>query len=239
MDDFDPKGKTILGICAHPDDLDFGCSATFASWIKQGATGYYLILTDGCKGYEDCNFPDQELIETRREEQKLAGEIIGLTDIIFFDFVDGELENNNTLRKEIVKVIRKLKPDAVFTTDPTRVFDAERGFINHPDHRVAGQATLDSVFPFARNSRTFPELIDEGLEPHKVSDIFLINFQNLNFFVNVTDSLTQKLKALKQHVSQHEDQEIYQTMLRERAEEQGKRIGVKYAEGFIRIKIAG
>ncbi len=235
--DFDAKGKIILGVCAHPDDLDFGCSATMAKWIKDGATGYYLILTDGSKGYEDHTFPAKELTEIRRKEQRAAGEIIGLKDVIFLDFVDGELENNNELRKEIVKVIRKLKPDAVVTTDPTRVFDAERGFINHPDHRVAGQATLDSVFPFARNSRTFPELMDEGHEPHKVSDVFLINFHNLNFYVDATETLDQKLKALKQHVSQHEDQEIYQTMLKTRAEELGKKAGCKYAEWFIRIQI--
>lgn len=238
MGDFDPQGKTILGICAHPDDLDFGCSATFAKWVNLGAKAYYLILTDGSKGYEDCNFPNNELVGIRRKEQSAAGDIIGLSDIFFLDFVDGELENNNTLKKEIVRVIRDIKPDAVFTIDPTLVYDSSEGFINHPDHRVAGQATLDAIFPFARNPRTYPELIQEGCHCHNVSNVFLINFQNLNFYVDVTETLDQKLRALKQHVSQHEDKEYYQTMLKERAEKIGKEAGYKYAEGFIRIKIA-
>lgn len=238
--DFEGKGKTILAVCAHPDDLDFGCSASMAKWAKEGADCYYLILTDGSKGYEDCTMPDEELIELRRKEQRSAGEILGLKDVFFLDFVDGELENNNVVRKEIVKVIRQIKPDAVITLDPTRVYDAERGFVNHPDHRVAGQATLDAVFPFARNSRTFPDLMDEGWEPHIVKDLFLINYTNfdsMNFFVDVTETMDQKGRALKQHKSQHEDQEVYQQFIYDRAEKVGEKAGCKYAEGFIRIKI--
>lgn len=238
--DFDAKGKTILAVGAHPDDLDFGCAASLARWAKDGADCYYLILTDGSKGYEDHTFPTKKLIKVRRKEQKSAGEILGLKEVLFFDFVDGELENNNALKKEIVKIIRKLKPDAVLTLDPTRVYDAEKGFINHPDHRVCGQATLDAVFPFARNSRTFPDLMNEELGPHIVKDMFLINytnFDNLNFFVDVTESMDQKGRALKEHKSQHEDQEVYQEFIYDRAEKVGEKAGCKYAEGFIRIKI--
>lgn len=238
--DWDSKGKTILAVCAHPDDLDFGCAASMARWANEGASCYYLILTDGSKGYEDHTLPDNELIEIRRKEQRAAGQILGLKDVFFFDFIDGELEINNQLRKQIVKVIRQIKPDAVITLDPTRVYDANSGFINHPDHRVAGQATLDAVFPFARNSRSFPDLMNEELEPHIVKDVFLINytnFENLNFFVDVTETMDQKGKALKQHVSQHEDQQIYQDFIYNRAEEVGKKAGFKYAEGFIRVQV--
>lgn len=183
------KGKVILGIAAHPDDLDFGCSGTFASLIKKGARGYYLILTDGSKGSENMNLTHKELTKIRHREQKEAGKVLGLQKVFFLDFVDGELMNTPEVRKEVVKIIRSLKPDLVFSNDPTYVYDEVSGFINHPDHRAAGQIALDCIFPFARNTRTFPELLEEGHSPHSVREVFLTNFRKGNFYVDISQTV--------------------------------------------------
>ena len=230
-------GKVILGVAAHCDDLDFGCSGTMAKFIKKGAKAYYLILTDGSKGHDDHTIPNKTLTETRRVEQTNAGKILGLEEVIFLDFVDGELMNTPEVRKEIVKVIRKIKPDIVFTNDPTFVYSSTS--INHPDHRAAGQATLDAVFPYSRNSRTWPELIEEGLHMHKVSEVFLNNRENADFFVDISETIEQKLEALACHKSQHEDSQVLKTRVRERAAALGKPHKFKYAEGFVRIIISG
>lgn len=231
------KDKTILGVAAHADDLDFGASGSVAKWVKQGAIISYLILTDGSKGYEDHTLENKKLIAKRKEEQRQAAKILGVKQVFFGNFTDGELINSLEVRKLIVKFIRQLKPDIVLTLDPTFIYDEESGFINHPDHRAAGQATLDSVFPFARNSRTFPEFMDQGLHPHIVQEVIMTNFKSNNFFVDIEDVMDIKLEAIKAHKSQYDDfSEIKQRVLK-RAETVGKKVGVKLAEGFMRLVI--
>lgn len=141
------------------------------------------------------------------------------------------------MRRDVVRIIRTLKPDIVFTQDPAFIYDADRGFVNHPDHRAAGQIVLDSVFPFARNSRTFPELLEEGLNSHIVKDVFLTNFQKSNFFVDISSVIEIKLDALAKHKSQQDDPAGTRQFIRERAKMVGKNIDAEYAEGFIRIRI--
>ncbi len=238
MVDFDPKGKVLLGIAAHPDDLDFGASGTISKWIQQGATGYYLILTDGSKGFEDHTRPAEELVQIRHTEQKAACNVLGVKEVFFLDFVDGELMNTPEVRKEVVKIIRKLKPDIVFANDPTRIYDENRGFINHPDHRAAGQIALDAVFPFARNARSFPELLGEDLAVHNVQEVCLTNPRQPNCFIDIGSTLELKLEALRQHQSQHADPEMIQGFVRNLAKDKGQEAGLEYAESFVRIKIA-
>jgi LmbE family N-acetylglucosaminyl deacetylase len=233
----DMKGKVVLGICAHPDDLDFGCSGTMAHWIKMGATGYYLILTDGTKGSEDMSITNEELKMIRREEQTKAGEILGLSKVFFLNEEDGELANTPSVRKQVIKIIRSVKPDVVITTDPTRIFDIERGYINHPDHIMAGQIALNCVFPFARNSRTFPELLEEELESHHVKQVLLINSNNSNFYVDITDSIETKLDALAQHKSQQDDPQGTRERVYNRAKDMGSKQNFEFAEGFLKIDI--
>lgn len=227
--------KIILGVCAHPDDLEFGCGGSVAKWVKEGATAYFLVLTDGSKGSEDPNITPAELKEVRRVEQQSAGRVLGVKETFFLDYIDGELENSLELRKKIVRVIRQIKPDTVITMDPSFLYDSNMGFINHPDHRAAGQATLDAIFPFARNSKTFPELLEEGLPCHKVSEVLLVNFQNMNYFVDISQDPETKLEAILEHKSQVDNPEQIKGFMRKAGKVMGEKIHVEYAEGFIKI----
>lgn len=228
--------KVVLGIVAHPDDLDVGAGGTMAAFARHGAEVHYLILTDGGKGSEDPRITSQELTTIRRQEQRTALEILGGKNVTFLDYPDGELEISMALKKDIVKAIRTVKPDVVVTLDPTLIYSAQRGIINHPDHRAAGQATLDAVFPLARDHLTFPELFAEGYLPHKTPTILLINFDGGNFAIDITQTFDIKEKALAAHVSQFGDVSE-STWLRDMAKQNGEKAGVELAEYFVRIDI--
>jgi LmbE family N-acetylglucosaminyl deacetylase len=229
--------KVVLGIVAHADDLDFGASGTIAKMANEGAEVYYLILTDGSKGSEDHTITPEKLIALRQEEQRAALQILGGKDVFFLDYPDGELEVTMQLKREIVKVIRNVKPDLVITMDPSMIYSTQHGYINHPDHRAAGQAALDAVFPLARDHMTFPELYDEGFEPHKTLSVLLINFEQHNYYVNITDVFDTKIKALAAHASQMSDMVAVEQRVRQMATEAGNTAGYQLAEGFIRIDI--
>jgi len=231
--EFNVNKKTILAVAAHEDDLDFTCGGSVAKWSDEGANVYYLILTNGSKGFEDTLTSWENLTEIRRKEQAAAGRILGVKEVLFGGFMDGELQNNNEVKYLIVKTIRELKPQIVVSMDPTFVYSKD-GFINHPDHRHAGQATLDSVFPYARNARTYPDLIDQGLKPFKVGELLLVNFEG-NFVVDITDYFNKKVRALRQHKSQIEDIHGLEEMVAQMSAESAKTLGVKYAESFIRL----
>src|SRR5258708_6206722 len=230
--------NVVLGVGVHDDDIEFTSSGTVAKLIQQGSTVYYLILTDGSKGTEDLSLSADKLTEIRIKEQQKAAQVLGVKQVFFLSHVDGELQNTPDLKKEIVRIIRTLKPNTVICWDPTFVYDLEWGFINHSDHRVSGQATLDAVFPFARNARTFPELLEEeDLKPHSVMEILMINMVNQNYFVDISDVFDTKLKALKCHTSQFKDFAIPKALVTERAKIIGKKAGYPLAEGFLRIKM--
>jgi len=228
--------QIVLGIAAHPDDLDVGAGGTLARFASEGAEIHYLILTDGGKGSNDPLMTSQQLTEIRHDEQQTALEIIGGKTITFLDYPDGELEVTMELKKQIVKAIRNIKPDVVITMDPTVIYSASRGIINHPDHRAAGQAVLDAVFPLARDRLTFPELLADGFEPHKTSTILLVNFNESNFAVDITDTFNTKLNALKAHESQFSDLE-HSSWVQEMAITEGRKAGYEMAESFMRIDI--
>jgi LmbE family N-acetylglucosaminyl deacetylase len=228
--------KIVLGIVAHPDDLDVGAGGTMAAFASQGAEVHYLILTDGGKGSEDLTTTSKQLSVIRRQEQQNALDIIGGKTVTFLDYTDGELEISMELKKDIVKVIRKIKPDVVVTLDPTLVYSASSGIINHPDHRAAGQATLDAVFPLARDYLTFPELYANGYLPHKTATILLINFDTSNFAVDITDTFDVKKEALNAHVSQFGNIEE-SSWLHDMAKSKGQQAGYELAESFVRIDI--
>lgn len=237
---FEPLSpKVVLGVAAHPDDLDFGASGTMASYAAQGARVYYLILTDGSKGTADLNTKSAKLIEMRRAEQQAAVDAIQGAGAEFLSYPDGMLEVTMDLKKDIVKVIRRLKPDVVITMDPSVLYSPERGFINHPDHRAAGQATIDAVFPLARDHLSFPELFAQGFEPHKTATLLLTNFDKSNFYVDISDTIEQKMSALAAHASQMTDLTGTQAMMRDFAAQSGAANGTSYAEGFMRIDVRG
>ncbi len=229
--------QVILGVAAHPDDLEFGIGGSVAKWTAKGTNAYYLILTDGSKGTSDRNLPSKKLTAMRQEEQRAAAKLLGVTDVFFLGYEDGLLENTSAVKCDIARKIRELKPDTVLTMDPSVLYVAERGMINHPDHREAGQATLDAVYPLARDHLSFPELLEDGLQPHIVTTVLLVGFGKANFYVDITDSFDQKIAAMCAHASQFGDPTKAAKMLHEWASKAGKSAGCKYAEGFIRINL--
>lgn len=232
--------KVALGVAAHADDLDFGMAGTVAKWAEAGTDVYYLILTNGNKGSSDYETDPSELTQIRRQEQRDAAKILGVKDVFFCDYEDGMLEISPDVKRDIVRVIRKVKPEVVLCFDPTMVYSAARGFINHPDHRAAAQSALDAVFPLARDHLSFPELFkDEGLEPHKTAHVLLLNFEATNFYVDISSVIDKKMDALAAHTSQMPNLEQTQQRLKEQAQQIGTSIGVQYAEGFVRIDVAG
>lgn len=231
------KPKIVLGIAAHPDDLDFGASGTMAGFAKAGAEVHYLILTDGSKGSADRKILSPELVKIREAEQRAAVDIIGGKSVQFLGYPDGGLEVTLKLKKQIAKVIRAIKPEVVITMDPSMLYSAKRGFINHPDHRAAGQATLDAVFPLARDHLSFPELYAEGYEPHITPTVLLINFDNRNFAVDITETFETKIAALRAHASQVSNLDEVRGWLTAMSSEVGQEYGYKLAEAFVRIDI--
>ncbi len=231
--------KIILAVGAHPDDIDISCAGTVAKTITEGGEAYYLVLTDGSKGSEDLTISTRELIRIRKAEQQKAADILGVKKVFFLDFVDGELENTASLRKHIVKIIRQIKPTTVICWDPTLYYDEHRNMVNHPDHRIGGEATMDCVYPFARNARTFPELMEEGLEPHIVEELLILNFQKANFFVDITQTVDKKIAAITCHQSQFENIEKFGERIKEMSKimSQKAKPKLKYAEGFIKITL--
>ena len=229
--------NVVLGIAAHPDDLDFGAAATMAKFAAMGADVHYLILTDGSKGSDDRSVTTQQLIEIRQKEQRAAVKAIHGKSVEFLNYPDGELVITLDLKKDIVSVIRRLRPDVVITMDPSVIYSETRGMINHPDHRAAGQAALDAVFPLARDHLAFPDLDAGGLAPHKVKTVLLTNFNRQNFFMDVSDTLELKWQALKSHASQIQDVQTIKKRFTAMAAANGQVIGCRYAEGFIRLDL--
>lgn len=229
--------QKVLCVAAHPDDLEFGVAGSVAKWTAEGAEVSYLICTNGCKGSSDRQLSGPELTELRRQEQRDAAKILGVKEVIFFDYEDGLVEVTMELKRDIAREIRRVQPDVVFCMDPTLLYIPDRWFINHPDHRAVGQATVDAVYPLARDHMMFPELLAEGLEPHKVATLLLSNFEKSNFAIDITDFFDTKMKALAAHVSQVPDLEGTTAMLRSWARDAGKWAGLELAEAFVRVDL--
>jgi LmbE family N-acetylglucosaminyl deacetylase len=204
----------VLVVLAHPDDPEFFCGGTVARWSSEGRKITYCLLTRGDKGSDDDDIPPEELAEIREAEQREAAKTLGVSEVIFLDELDGYVMPTLDLRREIVRVIRKVRPTVVITSDPTNFFPSNR-YINHADHRAAGQAALDAVYPAARSALYFPELGEqEGLAPHKVREVYVAGAQHPNTIVDITDYFDRKVKALSAHRSQIIDLEALETRLR-------------------------
>jgi LmbE family N-acetylglucosaminyl deacetylase len=195
--------KRALVVAAHPDDADFGAAGTAYLWSRQGWEFYYLVCTDGSKGSDDDSISKQQLIEMRRQEQRDAATVLGVREVLFLDHVDGELTPNRALLGDIVRVIREVRPQAVFTHDPETVI-VNDVFVNHSDHRTTGLAAIDAVYPAARDRLNFPEQIAQGLTTHKVSQIYIWGSPQANFEVDISEVIDKKIEALLAHKSQFE-----------------------------------
>jgi LmbE family N-acetylglucosaminyl deacetylase len=228
--------QKILVILAHPDDPEFFCGATLANWARQGHEIHYFLLTCGDKGYKDTSATADEICRVRHAEQNAAAAVIGVKSVLFLDHEDGYLLPTLDLRREVVRVIRQVKPDILVTCDPNHLYSGDR-HINHPDHRYAGQVVLDAVFPAAGNPFFFPELLKEnGLEPHSPREVWVSLTNTPNVTLDVTGSWEVKIEALKKHVSQIGDPAEFEERMRSRKSDRSTEKETFYDEKFHVIK---
>ena len=188
--------NTVLVVLAHPDDPEFFCGATIAKWTKEGKHIRYCLLTCGDKGSDDPDMTPERLCTIRHEEQINAARVLGVTDLVWLNYSDGELAPSFEARLRVAREIRKFKPDIVLTCDPTRTYST-LGPTNHSDHRVAGEIALDAIFPGPCNRMYFRELPDEGLEPHSVKEVYVPLPVTPYTVVDVTDTFDLEIKALR------------------------------------------
>lgn len=224
--------QRVMGIFAHPDDPEFFCGGTFAKWAAEGHEITFVIATSGDKGSEDRSMTPQMLIDTREAEERAAASRLGVKDVIFLRYPDGELRPTLELRRQIARLIRLKRPDVAVTNDPTARWYGVN-YINHPDHRAIGDVALDAIFPAARDHLTFPELYQqEGLEPHKVLHVYLCGTHDANVKVDVTDYLDTKIAALREHKSQIADMEAMAKRQREFIDPELVSATPRYTESF-------
>ena len=230
----DEEISKVLIVTAHPDDLDFGCSGSIALWVKKGIEVSYVICTNGDQGGEDPSVPREEMPRIRQKEQRDAGAVVGVSRITFLGYRDGWLEPTIQLRKEIVRQIRIHKPDRLVIQSPERNWD--RLFSSHPDHMAAGEAAIQAVYPDARNAFAFEDLLkEEGLEPHRVREVWVMAAKDPNHFVDITETINLKIKALHAHVSQTAHNPKMEEMIRSWGERNAEVMGLgsgRYAEIF-------
>jgi LmbE family N-acetylglucosaminyl deacetylase len=232
-----PTPERVLVVAAHPDDIEFGAAGTVARWVAEGARVSYLVVTRGDKGSDDPTVDPVALAETREHEQRAAAREIGVEGVDFLDEPDGQVEATLRLRERITHAIRSLRPEVVMTHDPTVVF-VNNEWVNHPDHRAVGQATVDAVYPTARDPLNFREHLDRGLDAWKVAELYLWSTNEANQIVDVGDTIERKIAALAHHHSQFHDFAETAKWLRRTAEELGERTGYRAAEGFRRVMLA-
>ena len=186
----------VLVIAPHPDDAEFGAGGTVARWTSEGRKVVLVVCTTGDKGTSDRGMAPARLAEIREKEQREAAEVLGVGEVIFLGLPDQRLEDTPEFRKQIVRLIRAYRPKTVATSDPYR------RYISHRDHRIAGQVVLDAVYPYARDHLAYPDLLDEGLEPHKVQELLFWDSEDINHRADITDTFDRKVAALRCHASQ-------------------------------------
>jgi LmbE family N-acetylglucosaminyl deacetylase len=223
----------IMVITPHPDDAEFGVAGTVRRWTSQGKDVIYVVCTNGDKGTADPNIKPDQLALIREQEQLAAAELLGVREVVFLRHPDQTLEDTPEFRKELVRLIRMYKPETVVTADPYR------RYIWHRDHRITGQVTLDAIFPYARDLLSFPDLLEEGLRPHKVKVVLLWAAQEPNYRIDITATFATKLAALRCHKSQIGDNTSAE--LEERLRNRHKMLaqGEDYelAEAFYRVEV--
>jgi LmbE family N-acetylglucosaminyl deacetylase len=233
--------NVVLGVGAHPDDMDFTASGSIAKLIEEGWEGYYLICTDGSRGSRSNVTTHEELAKIRFQEQKEAGIVLGLKKIIFLDHIDTQLSCDVKLKEDIVKIIREIHPRVVITMDPAFLYTSNslwsgKAFVNHTDHRAAAMATMDAVYPMARDRSIFPEHLGQGLDTHITEELWFTSFeQKGDYSIDITSSIDKKIRALEKHISQHDDfSEVKQEVYRH-AQKLAEGENYKYAESFKRL----
>ncbi len=201
LENYGAVPESAIVIVAHPDDAEFMVAGTVARWARGGCEIVYLLVTDGDKGSNDPTMSSADLAAIRRGEQQEACRILGVKHVEFLHYEDGMVTPSLTLRRDIARVIRQYKPKVAICQDPTRYYSG-RDYINHPDHRAAGEAALGAIFPAARDPLTFPELLAEGFQPHKIGEVFVGMSSEDDVIVDISETLPLKIEALTAHKSQ-------------------------------------
>ena len=183
-------------VTPHPDDAEYGVAGTVARWTKEGRSVVYVVCTNGDKGTSDPLINPEDLVAIREAEQRAAAEVLGVREVLFLRHSDQQLEDTPEFRKQLVRLIRLYQPQIVVTADPYR------RYVWHRDHRVAGQVTLDAVFPYARDHLAYPDFLEQNLQPHKVKEMLFWAAEDLNYRSDITDTFDLKLTALRRHKSQ-------------------------------------
>jgi LmbE family N-acetylglucosaminyl deacetylase len=227
--------SSALVLFAHPDDAEFSCGGTVAAWAGAGCEVHYVVITDGSAGSNEPGVTREEMRPIREREQRAAADILGVTSVTFLEEVDGMLEVNLDTRRKVCREVRRLRPEVLVAPDPSRLWSG-RGYVNHWDHKQAGLLALTTVMPDAPSRPMFPELLDEGIEPFEVPNLWLAS-DDPDVFVDITRTMDAKLAALAAHASQGTEGAV--PWVRKRAEELGAQSGQGYtfAEGFKALRL--
>lgn len=223
----------IMVITAHPDDAEFGVAGSVARWTHDKRSVIYVVCTSGDKGTSDRTLKPEDLMRIREQEQRAAADLLGVREVIFLRYQDQTLEETPAFRKHIVEMLRTYRPYRVVSMDPYR------RYIWHRDHRILGQVVMDAVFPFARDHMAYPDLLDKGLEPHKVRELLFFGTEDINYHSDITSTFDRKLAALRCHISQVRELGIDDlgTWLRQRCRQMAMGSGFELAEAFHRIEL--
>ncbi len=232
--------ERVLAVMAHPDDIDFGAAGTVRALVDAGVEVSYAIVTNGDAGGFQDDIPRSEIPRIRQSEQRAAGAVLGVDDIVFLGYRDGELHVSHELRRDITREIRRVRPDRMIIQSPDRNW--ERIAASHPDHLAAGEAAIEAVYPDARNPFAHPSLLqDEGLQAWSVPEVWIMATPTPNRWVDVTDTFDAKLEAIHAHVSQLPDpgmiEERVRGWLTMQAEAGGLPAG-RLAEAFMVVSTA-
>jgi LmbE family N-acetylglucosaminyl deacetylase len=222
----------LMVVSPHPDDCEFGVAGTVARLTKEGKQVVYVICTNGDKGTSDRNLKPEKLAEIREKEQLAATKVLGVKETVFLRYPDQGLEDGHDFRRNLVRQIRHFRPFAVATADPYRKY------MWHRDHRITGIVTLDAVFPYARDHLAYPELLEEGLEPHKVRETWFWGAEEPNYRVDITDTIDIKMAALACHQSQVGDiPPEMRVRMKDFARMNARGEKFEFAEAFYRIEM--
>lgn len=221
--------QRVLVVTAHPDDAEFGAGGTVARLVREGLQVSYCIVTNGDKGSSDRSMDPERLARIREEEQRNAARVLGVEAVDFLGFPDCEVEDTRESRRAVTAAIRRHRPDRLIIQNPNRTRNLGA---SHRDHRTVAGIALDCVYPLARDHMAFPELLAQGLEPHKVREVYLMWWENPELVVDISETMDLKIKALACHASQFRDFAAVEKRVRDRAAELGRAKGYAYAETF-------
>ena len=226
------KPAQVMVFTPHSDDAEFGTAGSVVRWVREGKEVVYVVCTNGDKGTSDRRLKPQELVKIRAREQRAAARILGVREVIFLGHPDQGLEDTPEFRKEIVRLIRLYRPQTVVTADPYH------RYLWHRDHRIAAQVVMDAVFPYARDHLAYPDLLQEGLEPHSVKEMLFFASEEPNYRLDITDTFDLKLAALACHKSQVRDNlPRIKEWLRKWAQDMAKEEDFELAEAFHREEV--